>query len=226
VHDTHFEGLYGGTLTGGNWPAFQLLILDNGDFWAMYGQVNSDNLFEVAGFMQGPGTAGVWTFQSNDARDFGSSPALQNMLSVQSNIAGDSISGTLWGAVSALSLTGGPLASGHYDYARPALQSSLTGNWMLQDKYDKEYVSVAADGSFTGSTDYGCSFSGTLTPRPGGKNVFVASVTFGAAPCGLPEQTATGIALEYPTNAGADQLLVAVVDGTRQNGVIAIGGRN
>jgi hypothetical protein len=56
-------------------------------------------------------------------------------------------------------------------------------------------------------------FSGTATPRSSGKNVMNVSVTFGAAPCALPGQTATGIAINYTIAAtNQKQLIVAVQD--------------
>jgi hypothetical protein len=49
-------------------------------------------------------------------------------------------------------------------------------------------------------------------------------MTFGAAPCALANQTATGIAVAAP-EGGSTQLLVAAVDGTRTYGAAAVGTR-
>jgi hypothetical protein len=64
-----------------------------------------------------------------------------------------------------------------------------------------------------------------VTPRASGKNVFNLELRFGPAPCELPGQNATGIAVAYPLASGQTQLLVTAVDGTRAYGAAAFGVR-
>ena len=52
------------------------------------------------------------------------------------------------------------------------------------------------------------------------KNVLNISVTFGAAPCALPGQAMTGIALSYKTITNQTQLIVAAVDASKSNGAM------
>jgi hypothetical protein len=68
-------------------------------------------------------------------------------------------------------------------------------------------LTVASNGAIAGISSLGCSFTGTITPRPSGKNVFNTTLTFGGAPCALPGQSASGIALAYPLANGMTQLL-------------------
>jgi hypothetical protein len=83
---------------------------------------------------------------------------------------------------------------------------------------------VASNGAFPASSG-GCSYTGTVAPRASGKNVFSVSMTFGAAPCALAGQTATGMAVAYPLSNGQTQLVVAAVDASRSYGAAAFGTR-
>jgi hypothetical protein len=79
-------------------------------------------------------------------------------------------------------------------------------------------VTISTAGAISG-TSAGCLFTGTATPRASGKNIFNVSITFGAAPCALAGQTATGIAIDYAiTGTNQTQLIVAVQDSTKQYG--------
>ena len=69
------EGVYGGTLTGSTSTAFQLLVLENGDLWSLYG-TQTPTQFSVSGFVQGSGTSNNGSFTSSNARDFGVTPAV------------------------------------------------------------------------------------------------------------------------------------------------------
>jgi hypothetical protein len=53
-------------------------------------------------------------------------------------------------------------------------------------------VTLNANGLFTG-TPNGCSVSGTLQADASGKNFYRVSISFGPAPCELPNGTATGV---------------------------------
>ena len=70
-----------------------------------------------------------------------------------------------------------------------------------------------------------CGFTGNFALRGTGKNVFNVSLTFTSAQCALQGQTATGVALTYPTVAGPQQLIVLVQDASRSAGVAAFGTR-
>jgi hypothetical protein len=68
----------------------------------------------------------------------------------------------------------------------------------------------------------GCSFSGTISPDSSNKNFFDVSLTFGASPCLFPNQTATGVGVEYLLSNGVThQLLGAVTSGTSFGTVFA-----
>jgi hypothetical protein len=113
-------------------------------------------------------------------------------------------------------------------YNSPADINTVSGNWTaytLQGAGAPAAVAINTNGTFAGSSQ-GCTFSGTLTPRASGKNIFDVAVTFGGSPCALPNGTASGIGLSYLiANSTTRQLLVAVVDPTRQFGTLLFGQR-
>ena len=122
--DPTAEGVYGGTLTNSTSPNFELLVLDDGSYWALYGQQTS-SAFMFAGFVQGHGTSTLGTsFTSSDARDFGYSPAVAGNVTASF----DATKGTIFGSVSnpsgSVQFDGGPLVGSSYVYKTPALLST------------------------------------------------------------------------------------------------------
>lgn len=219
------EGVYSGTSTGGTSSAFTLLILENGDYWNLYG-TRTGSVLSVAGIVQGTGTSNNAAFTSSNAKDFGSIPAVSATVSATYNTTAQTITGTLSATGGVISFTGGPATGSLYNYSTPATLSSLSGAWTVTSTSGESIaINVAPAGTFTAVGISGCSFSGTATPRPSGKNVFNTTMTFGPAPCGLPNQTASGIAVVYPLTSGQTQVVFAQVDSTRSFGSAAFGTR-
>lgn len=218
------EGVYGGALTGSTSSAFQMLVLENGEYWALYG-TRTPSTFFVAGFVQGSGTSNNGNFTSSNARDFGFAPAVAGSVSA-TYTATPTITGTVSTAQGNVGFSGGAIAGSLYDYDTPASLSTVVGSWTLtQLNGEGMAMTIASNGSFSAVSTLGCSFSGTVVPRASGKNVFNVSLTFGAAPCALPGTGASGIAVAYPISGGQTQLLVAVTEGSRTYGAAAYGTR-
>lgn len=219
------EGVYGGNLTGGSSSAFQLLILENGDFWAMYG-VQTATSFGVAGFIQGTGQSNNGSFTSSNTKDFGHVPAISGNTSATYNATAKTISGTVSSTAGTVTFSGGPIAGSLYNYATAANISQIAGSWTTTSLTGEGVaLSISSTGTFSAVSSLGCQFSGNVGPRASGKNVFDVSFTFGAAPCALAGQSATGIAVVYPLANGKNQLIVAAVDTTRTYGSAAFGVR-
>ena len=219
------EGVYGGTLSGSSSNAFQLLVLENGDFWAMYGTQTS-TVFAVAGFIQGSGTSNIGSFTSSNTKDFGFSPAVAGNTSATYNVTAKTISGTVMATAGTVTFNGGPIAGSLYNYNTPASIATVAGAWTTTILTgETANLNIATNGSFTAVSSLGCNFSGTVTPRASGKNVFNVSLTFGATPCALPSQVVTGIAVAYPLASGSTQLVVAVTNSARTAGTAAFGTR-
>lgn len=219
------EGAYAGSLSGSpSSTAFELLVLDDGSFWSLYGTESAGILY-VSGFVQGSGTSNGTSFTSTNARDFGSVPATAATINA-SFVPGTSISGTATSGGATLSFSGTTAAIAPYNYSTPAQLSDVAGSWnMTLLDGETAAVSVSSAGAMTGISSQGCQFSGNVVPRASGKNVFDATVTFGASPCSLAGQTATGVAVFSATTTGTKQLIVAVTDATRSYGTVAFGSR-
>lgn len=218
------EGVYVGTLSGSTSSAFQLLVLEDGSYWSMYGTSTASN-FLVRGFVQGSGTATNGNFNSSNAKDFGFIPATAGSLAATYTNE-STINGSLTFAAGAVGFSGAAPVASTYVYANPAVVSTIAGSWSLATLNSETLtVNIGSTGAITGTSSLGCNFTGSATPRASGKNVFNLSLTFGAAPCALPSQTATGIALSYPLTTGKTQLIVAATDTTRSIGTAAFGTR-
>jgi len=219
------EGVYSGNLTGGGSGNFQMLILENNEVWAMYG-TQATNQFLVAGFVQGAGSASNGSYSSANIRDFGVNPAASGTASAAYNNSTKKISGTLFIGGKSIAFSGGPVASSLYNYDTSASVSTVSGAWSLTSLAGESIaLNIASNGTFSATSNSGCTFSGTLVPRPSGKNVLNMTMTFGAAPCALPGQSATGIALSYPLSTGQTQLILAGYNSDRTVGAAAFGTR-
>lgn len=220
----NFEGAYAGTLGGdGDRSAFQLLVLPQGDFFAVYGE-NSASGLAIRGYMQGrqlASSAGNW---SASGREFGiDSPT---GIELKASSAPDSgVAGTVIGSDGLVTrFSGTAMPSTTFDYNRPAQLSTIVGNWTMATPYDQRAtLAINQDARLSGSVD-GCAFSGKATPQAG-RNVFDVAMTFGGEPCVLVGQTARGIALAHQLPDGRQQLMVMVQDDSRSEGGLLIGSR-
>ena len=219
------EGVYGGTLTGSTSSNFQMLVLENDEFWAMYGTQTS-SLFFVAGFLQGTGVSNNGTYTSSNVRDFGFNPARAGTANATYNATAKTITGSVAASAGTVTLNGGPIAGSLYNYNTPALLSSVSGSWALTALTGEGVsLNISAAGAFTANSSLGCAFSGTMVPRPSGKNIFNVSLTFGPSPCVLAGQPASGIAIVYPLATGRAQLIFAGTNTGRTIGTAAFGTR-
>lgn len=219
------EGAYFGTLgaSEGAPSAFQLLVLPEGDFFAVYGDSSSSGL-SVRGYIHGNQQAtgpGAW---AGSGQEFGiESPSGVQLKTTYAPEAG--VAGTLVGADGFVSrFNGTAIPASTFDYNRPAQLSSIVGKWSMATPYDQRAtLAIGQDAVLTGSVD-GCTFSGKATPLPS-RNVFNVAMTFGGEPCVLVGQTARGIALAHRLPDGRQQLMVMVQDDSRSEGGLLVGSR-
>lgn len=222
--DSSAEGAYVGTLSGSSNTAFQMLVLDDGTFWTLYG-VQQSGMFYVNGFVQGQGSFANGKFSSTNAKDFGYSPAMAGSVN-GTYTSSPSISGTVTSKAGSVSFSGAPDPASTYNYQQAATISTIAGVWnMTVLTGETVSLNVSNTGALGGVSSAGCAYSGTVTPRASGKNVYDVRLQFGASPCALPGQVANGIAVAYAVDGGKTQLVVAAVDSTRTYGVAALASR-
>lgn len=219
------EGVFGGKLTGSTSTDFQMIILENGELWSIYGG-STPTTFGVAGFVQASTTAIGTSFTSSNARDYGFAPALAGTATGTFNKAAGTVSGSVAAGSQSVSFSGGPIAGSLYNYNTPASIATVVGSWTLDSlSGDTISLTVQANGNLSATTTSGCTFTGVISPRASGKNVFDTTVTFGPAPCALPNQNASGIGAAYLITGGQTQLLVALQNAGRTLGTAAFGTR-
>lgn len=215
------EGLYGGTLTGTHQSTFRLLVLENGEFWAL---IDSDG-FGANGLLEGSASFANGVIAASNVRDY--------RLSEPANGSGTygSVDGTLALTIktsaSTFTFNGSPVAAAEYDYQTPASLSDAAGIWSLRGGGYSVRMEVSPAGSISGATGIGCRFTGTLGARRSGKNVFDVSLVFALEdqPCFFAiGQPVSGIALIFPSTTGPRHLIMAVRNAERTRGLVAVGG--
>ena len=124
--------------------------------------------------------------------------------------AGTSITATVTAGGASATVQLAPAAATTCNYDSAATLAAVAGNRPGFFSNDRGTVVVAANGSFTSTTSSGCSISGTVLPRASGKNVYDVTVTFGGAPCGIPNGTGADNAIITNLTGGTRQLAIAV----------------
>lgn len=219
------EGYYAGSLsvTGAalldNSTAFQMLVLENGQFWNIYGTPRSGAL-DVEGFVHGTGLSNGVLFVAGNSRYFSRAAATTAALSANYNPAAKSISGTINDSSRTVSFTSAALVAPAYDYAAAAALVDVQGTWFVEGVFDDQYnLVVLPDGTFTGTPaalPATCPFTGSFALHASGKNVFMVKVENGVTGCAADVQglKTEGIAFVSPVTGGS-QLTLATVDGSR-----------
>lgn len=204
------QGVYSGTASNGD--SFESIVLPNDKFYGLYG-MNSGNVFTVYGMITGQGTSNSGTYTAASVTDFYYTGATYSGSLAASYVQGSSLNGTLNepSGVGQITFTGSALPASSFNYNTPASLSDISGSWTgtLLDGTTTT-VTINSSGTVSGSSG-GCAFSGTVAADSSNKNFFDVSLTFGGAPCLLPNQTASGVGVYYLLPDGVTHQLVAGV---------------
>lgn len=219
------QGVYSGTTSNTSAPDFQMLVLEDGAVWAIYGTQTSSTFF-VDGFVQGDASFNNGQVSASNIRDHGFFPAASGSLSGTYTDA-PAVAGQIsYGSSGTVTFSANGIANSTYDYQSPAQLSDITGGWTTTlTTGETASLTISNTGAVGGTSSSGCSFSGQVDPSTSGKNVFEVRLTFTSAQCALQGQTATGIGLTYVTTDGPRQLIVLVQNSARSAGVAAFGTR-
>lgn len=212
------EGAYAGPLTGSGGSRFDMLVLENGEYWLIHGTTIGDMLF-VAGFTQGNGDSNSGSFTSGNARDYSLAGTLSAAVSA-TYTAGTSIQGTVtYPGASTVSFSGTKAEAAPYDYASPPTPASIAGEWQVTHLDGSLGIAtIGLDGAFT-TVSGSCASSGTVRPRASGKNIYDVTQTFGGAPCATPGVSGRGIGIYLPiAGTSRHQLIVGSVSNDRSTG--------
>lgn len=210
------EGFWSGTTSSG----FSILgaVLENGEYWVMY-YANG----VLYGVVQGTGTSSNGNFTSTNGLDFYLGGTVTPVAVSGSYRERASLQGVVTPQAGGAPVT----FTAAYDasYETPATAAAVSGVWRGRLANGETYtINVGASGAFTGAGSSGCTFSGSIAPRPSGKAVYNVSVTFNGGVCLLGTQTITGIAVV--AGSGASQALyAAALNSTRSSGFVLISTR-
>lgn len=218
------EGYYQGTVSSGQ--QFQLLTLENDQFYSLIGSTDSQGVFRVTSLVEGKGVSNNGSFSASNVKEY-----LNNGQVVTETLSATyspkvSITGSVSYAGGSASFSGTAPATANYTYETPASLASVSGNWSGTSLAGEALnFSVATSGALSGTAASGCSFTGTATPRASGKNVLDVSVTFGPAPCALSGLTGKGIGVSSLLSSGKRQFLIAMTNTDRTAGTVVFAQR-
>ncbi len=187
---TSAEGLWVGTTNTNR--TLTAAVLDDGTSYFFYSVAANPN--QAAGVIQGPGTSDKGSFTSSNTKDFGIGlTALDTTISA-TYTARQFLNGSFTDS-GAGTVTFTSAYNTAYDTTPgvAGLAGVYTGQAGSSGGVQTANVTAAADGTFTGTEQNGCTFAGKTTARTRG-NVFDQSVTFGGAPCFFAGSTFQGIA--------------------------------
>lgn len=208
------EGVWEGRTAAGT--DLSILVLENNEIWTLFG-VRTASSLTVLGFNKGAGTQSGSTYSGSGVEFLANGATTRGTFSA-TVVPGVSLNGTVTGA-QPVSFSSTPLRSA-YNYNSPAQVSTIVGSWRGQTLGGVvTQVAILANGSVVGSSG-GCEFSGSITPRASGKNVFDVTLRFAGSPCVQPGQTVAGIGLASALPNGQTQLLVAGTNSANTAGTV------
>jgi hypothetical protein len=212
---TSAAGLY--ESSGGSTPAFEILVLDSGRTYAIYG-MNATTPVPAGGVIVANVATSATTFTAGDVHDFNlSSHTLSTGTAAGSFAARASISGTASYSSGTSAAFGGTYNA---SYEQPATLAQLSGNYGGETAdlgaTQAAAVTVNAAGLIAGTSTGGCSYAGVATPHGAG-NVFDVTMTFQSG-C-----TESGNTLRGHAFVSHNVLYLVVFNGDLSHGVLFAG---
>lgn len=194
------------------------VVLDDGMYYLFYSAAN--NASALGGFIHGTGSTTSGTYTSGNTRDFNlEGPALLDATLSAAVVSRRSFDGTVTytsgAGVSAYRTT----FDSSYDIVPTLATVAGTYSGVSGSTGVTVSMTVDASGSITGGSSGGCRFTGSVVPRSRG-NAYDFTLTFGASPCDLVNQTLKGVGLY---DASLRQLLAVGLDTGRTTGFIFLG---
>jgi len=221
------QGVYSGTFTiVGNQAStgqLNMLILENDEYWGLYGTANASGGLTVYGLVQGQGVSNNGTFSSSNLKDYSNTVTGSGSLNV-TYLSGISFNGTATKGTLTATIAANTNAANMASYNTPANLADIVGAWPGNALDGSAFnLTITSGGAISGSSvGTTCTVSGTITPRASGKNVFNVNLTTPtSAACGSNSgRTANGVAASSVLSSGQRQLLIALVTADRASGTV------
>ncbi|KND56317.1 hypothetical protein BPUN_0759 [Candidatus Paraburkholderia kirkii] len=185
--------VYKGSLKGSTADATLLMLFD-GTAYLFYGGAGGAGLAGVAVATNGVQTGGG-RFTATSAFDYrpgktSASPAVFSADFSRAPAVDGTVSYKDGNAGLAFTASARPMLDVAPDHANAG--GLYSGRGMSLGGTTQTRVTVAGDGYLAGTTTSGCIFKGTVAPHEGANAAYDVSVTFGPAPCPLPDAAVTG----------------------------------
>lgn len=188
-------------------------VLDNGEVWGVYSAGST-----IYGALYGTSTVNGSTFTVTGT-DF-------NFLSNTSS------PGSLSGPVVAkstltLSNTTGSVPLRYVaSYDTPATAAAIAGTWSFTGRSGSyslipATITISNAGTFT-LVQPGCTSSGSVVPRPGGKNIYNITLTTSGTGCAVGQSSLSGV-LNLDTTVTPNRFLSLALTPSKNDGLIVIG---
>lgn len=216
------QGNYAGNFSTTAFPngIFSSLVLEDDQIWTLYGTAGSSGELLVYGFIHGQGVASNGKFTANAMKDYFYDGTTINASLQATYQAGVSFNGTVTENGTSVTFAGASARSS-YVYGTPASLNDIVGSWS-----GTNIAGVTSDftisqlGTFSGLNQFGCGFSGTISPRASGKNVFDVTLQNNTSvECGsVSGLQGTGVAASAPLGGGQRQLTIAIITNDRSRG--------
>ncbi len=215
---TTAEGLWNGSTNTNR--TMTIAVLDDGTSYFFYS--DQGNAATVAGVLQGAGSSSNGNYTAAAVRDFRVGAAPLDAAISGTYSARQSFNGTIsYPSSGTVGFTSGYNTS--YD-TQPTI-ASLAGVYqgLASSSGGSQAASIAvqSDGTFTGSEQNNCTFTGKATLRAKG-NVLDQTITFGGFPCFFGNATFQGIVIR---DVATNRLYTAAPNGARTDAAIFFGTR-
>ncbi|MHB8771735.1 MAG: hypothetical protein ACYC7J_12095 [Syntrophales bacterium] len=216
---TSAEGLWSGS-TGAD-QTITGFVLDDGTYYILYSPQGNATL--IAGYIQGNGVSGDGSFTSGNGQDFnfqgtGVLPVTLSGSYTEKQTFSGSVS---YGGASVVTFSSSYNVNYEALPSLPTLSGTFSGQSATAAGLENATFALSATGGVTGTSTAGCTVTGTAAPRSHG-NIFALSLTFGPPPCGMPNQTLTGMAYY---SVSTRRLLAATQNSGRTQGFLFTGSK-
>jgi len=200
-----------------------MLILENDEYWGLYGTANANGGLTVYGLVQGQGISNNGTFSSSNLKDYSNTVTASGSLSVTYQ-SGISFNGSVVANNQTATITASSTAANMAIYNTPASLTDIVGAWPGTALDNTPFnMTISSAGAISGSSaGSGCNVAGTIASRTSGKNVFDVNLTTAtSAACGTSSgRVARGVAVSSVLSSGKRQLLIALVTADRASGTV------
>ena len=215
-------GMWIGKIPGNLSPDLQVVVQEDGTYWAMYGKI-VDNALTVDAFLPGTFVGHMGQLRSFDLRDFHRDGIYYTGNMRATHLSGASIVGSAYGDKASINFSLAPSTT--FNTNTPALAANIEGAWtmfLFDSHFLTTAVNITANGALTGTSGT-CTITGTVVHSASGKNRYDVTTTYGAG-CVQANMTTSGIAIwQRLPNSSSAQLIMTTINPTRTFGTVLSG---